>query len=57
MYQKGGMDDEITEKAGELIKKMNRDIGYMQRKNARKKDLSALRSMRNELHSLVKSIS
>ena len=56
IYQKGGRDDEVTDKAGELIKRMNRDISFMQRKNARKKDLSAMRSMRNELHSLVKSI-
>ena len=39
-----------------LVKKMNRVISFMQRKNARKKDISAMRGMRNELHSLIKSI-
>ena len=43
------------DKAGDLVKKMNRDLGYMQRKSARKKDISAIRNMRNELHSIIKS--
>ena len=55
MYQKGGCDDEVVDKAGDLVKKMNRDLGYMQRKGARKKDISAVRNMRNELNSIIKS--
>ena len=53
-YQKGGDDEEIIEKAREEIKQMNRDLGFMQRRGARKKDITALRAMRNELNSLVK---
>ena len=56
-YNKGGNDEEVIESAREEIKRINRDLGYMQRHNARKMDITALRTIRNELNSFIKNAS